>query len=106
MSMKDNPLKDIISVTKTQNLMLIYSICEKYEWDPDDLKTLLGKTLNKECLRIYKQVEEDTLNEYMNQCHIEIPSYKKFIINGEERIRRNIKTYKPGISNGKMYLYK
>ena len=105
MSMKDNPLKDIISATKTQNLMLIYLICEEYDWEPDDLKTLLGKTFNKECLRIYKQVEEDTLNEYMIKCSIEIPSYKKFIINGEERIRKTIKTYQPTISEGQVYLY-
>ena len=105
MSMKDNPLKDIISATKTQNLMLIYLICEEYDWDPDDLKTLLGKTFNKECLRMYKQVEEDTLNEYMNKCSIEVPSYKKFNINGKERFRQTIKTYQPVISEGKVYLY-
>ena len=102
MSMKDNPLKDIVSATKTQNLMLIYLICEEYDWDPDDLKTLRERHSTKECLRIYKQ-EEDTLNEYMNKCS-ESPFLQKFNI-GKERNRQTIKTYQPVISEGKVYLY-
>ena len=103
--MKDNPLKDVIRSTKTQNIMLINSICKEYNWDPDDLKSLLGKKLNKECIEMYHQVAEETINEYLGKNYIEMQSKKKFNINGEERIRTNINRYQPVISNGQLFLH-
>ena len=100
-----HPLKDIIESTNTQNIMLINLICKQYEWDPNELKVLLGKKLNKESNKIYKQVAEETLNEYMNNTTIDIVSTKRFVKDGKETIKTKTKTYKPIILNGLLYLH-
>jgi hypothetical protein len=100
-----HPQKDIIESTKTQNIMLINLICKQYDWDPNELKILLGKKLTKESNKIYKQVAEETINEYMNNTTIDIVSTKRFIKDGKETIKTKIKTYKPIILNGLLYLH-
>ena len=105
---EEHPLKDIIEATKTQNIMLINLICEDYDLEPEELKKIvLRKNFKKENIEIFKQVQQDTTNEYMNNSNnafIEIVSTKRFIIDGKETIKKKIKTYKALILGGILYL--